>query len=89
MFRQFCKKMGWSSSIDYIDYRDRFPIFCFDSSARAAVLDTNTTSINVQLNVVRSGCSAVDTIELYSVLFCTRNYTLDYVSGQCISNDRT
>ncbi len=80
--------MDISTSLDYIDFRDRFPIYCFDLSARPAVLDTNTTSINVQLNVVRKPPNNVDTIDVYHVLFCERFYKLDYVSGSCTTSQR-
>ena len=88
MFRQFCKKMGVSTSLDGIDFRDRFPIYCFDLSARASVLDSNTTSINVQLNVVRAPPNNVDTIDVFPVLFCERLYKLDYVAGAYTTSQR-
>ena len=80
--------MDVSTSLDVIDFRDRFPIYCFDLSARPAVLDTNTTSINVQLNVVRNAPNAVDTVDVYPVLFCERLYKLDYVAGSCTTSQR-
>jgi len=90
MFREFCKKMGISTSLDYIDFRDRFPIFCFDLSARPAVLDTNTTSINVQLNVIRNvpAANANDTIDVYAVLICERVYELNYIAGSVTTSQR-
>ena len=80
--------MGISTSLDYIDYRDRFPIFCFDLSARPAILDSNTTSINIQLNIVRNPPNTVDTVDVYPLLFCERLFTLDSVSGSCTTSQR-
>src|SRR6266853_718831 len=88
MFREFCNKMGVSTSLDYIDYRDRFPIYCFDLTARPSLLDSNTTSINVQLNITRNPPVAADTVDVYCVLFCEKLFTLDYVAGTCTSSQR-
>ena len=51
MYRQFCKKIGVSPSLDGIDFRDTHTIYCFDLSARPTVF---SSKICVQLNVFRN-----------------------------------
>ena len=95
MFRDFCRSMGISTSTDYIDFRDRFPIFCFDLTARASLLDTNTTSQSVQINVMRTvpnplppGYNAADTLNLYALQFNERHFMINFASGLVRSTDR-
>ena len=74
----------------YIDYRDRFPIFIFDLTARSSLLDTNTTSLSVQINVTRNvpPANAADTLKLFALQFMERHFTLNFKSGMVQSNDR-
>src|SRR6266853_1514676 len=90
MFRDFCRSYGISTSINYIDYRDRFPIFIFDLTARSSLLDTNTTSLSVQINVTRNvpAANAVDTLKLFALQFMERHFTLNFKSGMVQSNDQ-
>jgi hypothetical protein len=71
MFRDLCSACRVSPSMDYVDFRDRFPLFCFDLTSRASMLDTNTTSLSVQISVVRAppAAKAADTIKLYALQF--------------------
>ena len=95
MFRSFCSSMGIATSTDYIDYRDRFPIFCFDLTARASLLDTNTTSQSVQINVMRTvpnplppGYNAAVTLNLYALQFNERHFMINFASGNVRSPDK-
>src|SRR5277367_5984952 len=90
MFRDFSKKMGFSPSLDYIDFRDRFPIFCFDLSARLPALDENKNSASVQLQITRAppaagqfGYLAGDSVDVYGLLIIEKTFKLDFVSGVC------
>src|SRR5271156_3306659 len=90
MFRESCKKMGFSPSMDYIDFRDRFPIFCFDLSARLPVLDTYKSSASVQLQITRSppaagtfGYVVGDSVDIFGLLLLEKPFKLDFVSGVC------
>ena len=90
MFRDFSKKMGFSPSLDYIDFRDRFPIFCFDLSARLPALDENKNSASVQLQITRAppaagqfGYLAGDSVDVYGLLLIEKTFKLDFVSGVC------
>ncbi len=75
--------------MDYIDYRDRFCLFCFDLTSRASMLDTNTTSLSVQISVVRAppAANAADTIKLYALQFLERHFVINYKSGSVQSPD--
>ena len=90
LFRDFCRSYGISPSTDYIDFRDRFPIFCFDLSARASLLDTNTTSQNVQINVTRNVpvANAADHLQMFALQFNERHFMLNFASGLVRSNDQ-
>ena len=90
MFREFSKKMGYSPSMDYIDFRDRFPLFCFDLSARPSALDSGQNSAGIQLQVNRAppaagqfGYIAGDSIDIYGLLLIEKTFKLDFVSGVC------
>ena len=90
MFWDLCSSCRVSPSMDYIDFRDRFPLFCFDLTSRASMLDTHTTSLSVQISVERNppAAKAADTIKLYALQFLERNFIINYKSGSVQSPDR-
>src|SRR5271156_3465131 len=90
MFRELCSSSRVSPSMDYIDYRDRFTLFCFDLTSRASMLDTNTTSLSVQISVERAppAGNAADKIKLYVLQFIEKHFVINYKSGSVQSPDR-
>ena len=88
MFREFCKAMDVSPSIDYIDFRDRFTIFCFDLSARKSFLDENSTTESMNLTITRSG-NNLNSVEFYVLQFLERHFNINFASGIVSSQDRT
>ena len=76
--------------MDYIDFRDRFPIFCFDLSARLPALDDYKNSASVQLQITRAppaagqfGYEAGDSADVFGLLLIEKTFKLDFVSGTC------
>jgi len=88
MFRQFCKAMDVSPTIDFIDFRDRFTIFCFDLSARKSFLDENSTTESMNLSITRTGTN-LDSVEFYVLQFLERHFIMNFASGIVSSQDRT